>query len=203
MKYLRLWNALLLSGSILVLAACAGTPLSTLWHYRNFGPRDFLQTDPSGLRAALELEDGVRLGTKSPALDVNLKFSREALQTFVMPLTVLKDGPWVSAGTGKAETGRHWYLLALSGKGIEACRRLQQTLNDNLDASGHFSKHGSLTVTVQTNQLTFSDAAKKRLRKSGRLFLQTRLELSAKDGFYTLYKGELKLRPGFFHNTGD
>lgn len=184
---------MLLSGAILVLAACAGVPLSTLWHFRNFGPRDFLETDPSALRAALQLQDGVRLGTRAPELDVKLKFSGEAPKTFEMPLTVLKEGPWVGAGTGKAEAGRHWYLLALSKKGAGAYRGLQQTLNDNLDASGHFSRHGSLALTVQTNQLTFSAAAKQRLRKSGHLFMQTRLELSAKDGFHILYKGELKV----------
>lgn len=199
MKFLRLPNALLLSGAILALAACAGTPFSTLWHYRNFGPRDFLETDPSALRAALQLQDGVRLGTKSPELDVKLKVAKGTPQTFVMPLTVLKEGPWVGAGTGKAETGKHWYLLALSDAGVAAYRRLQQTLNGNLDASGHFKKHGSLTVSVQTNQLRFSHAVKERLQRTGHLFLQVRLELSAKDGFYTLYKGELKMA----HHTGD
>lgn len=46
----------------LVISACAGVPFSTLWHYRNFGPKDFLKTDPSTLRAAIQLDDGVSLG---------------------------------------------------------------------------------------------------------------------------------------------
>jgi len=199
----RILRTFLLTALAVMLVACAGAPLSTLWHYRDFGPADFLQTDPSALRAALQLRDGVSLGKNPPELDVKLQFAHEAVQTFTMPLTVLKEGPWVGAGTGKAAAGTHWYLLALSEEGIGAYRRLQQTLNRNLDASGHFGKHGSLTVSVQTNQLQSSDTAKQRLRKTGRLFLQTRLELSAKDGFYTLYKGELKLPPGFFDNAGD
>lgn len=203
MNRLRLPNALLLSGAILALAACAGTPFSTLWHYRNFGPRDFLETDASALRAALQLQDGVSLGTKSPELDVKLQVANGTPQTFVMPLAVLKEGPWVGAGTGKAESGKHWYLLALSDTGVGAYRRLQQTLNGDLDASGRFKKHGSLTVSVQTNQLRYSHAAKERLHKTGRLFLQVRLELSAKDGFYTLYKGELKTAPHSGNNAAD
>lgn len=189
----RFFRMLALAAGFSTLAACAGVPLSTMWHFRNFGPRDFLATDPSALRAALQLRDGVRLGEKPPELDVRLQFGNETAQMFAMPLTVLKEGSWVGAGTGKAEAGKHWYLLALSDKGVRAYRQLQQTLNGNLDASGHFRKHGSLTVSVQTNPLQYSDAAKERLHETGRLFLQTRLELSAKDGFYTLYKGTMKV----------
>ena len=189
----RFFRTLALAAAFSTLAACAGMPLSTMWHFRNFGPKDFLQTDPSTVRAAIQLDDGVSLGSTPPELNVALKFKDEPEQKFRIPLVVLKEGPWVGAGTGKAEAGKHWYLLALSDKGVRAYRQLQQTLNGNLDAAGHFRKHGSFTVGVRTNPLRYSDAAEERLHKTGSLFLQSRLELSAKDGFYTLYKGDIKL----------
>lgn len=112
-----------------------------------------------------------------------------------MPLRVLKQGPWVDAGAGGAEKGRHWYLLALSADGIRNYKRLQAELAKNLEASGHFKKHGQFTIRVNTGELDYTDAARARLEKSRRQFTQIRLELSSRDGFRTLYKGDIKVSP--------
>lgn len=189
----RFYKILVLVAVGITLAGCSGIPFSTLWHFRNFGPKDFLQTNPATLRVAIQLRDGVNLGDKPPELGVNVKFAGESVQKFSMPLVVLKEGPWVGAGTGKANAGKHWYLLALAATGIEAYRNLQQELNRHVDASGQLEKHGNLTISVQTNKLRFSKIAQKRLLKDGHLFLQSRLELSPQGGFYTLYKGEIPL----------
>lgn len=181
---------------MLMLCACAGVPFSTLWHFRNFGPKDFLQTDPAAVRAAFQLDDGVTLGNTSPELNVSLKFKGEPVQKFAMPLVVLKEGPWVGAGTEGAEKGKHWYLMGLSEKGVARYRDLQEVIARNLDASGKFKKHGSSEIAVHTGPMHFSHAEIKRLRKDDRIFMQARLELSRKEGFYTLYKGKFKVSPG-------
>ena len=195
MKHHRTIRIGIFVAAMLALSACAGVPFSTLWHFRNFGPKDFLRTDPAAVRAALQLDDGVSLGNTPPALNVTLKFKNEPQQKFEMPLEVLKEGPWVGAGTEGAEKGKHWYLLALSDKGVVRYRDLQAAIAGHLDAAGRFRQHGSLGISMQTNQLQFSGAEIERLRKNHRMFMQARLELSRKNGFYTLYKGEFKVSP--------
>ena len=175
----------------LLLAGCSGVPSATLWHYRNFGPADFLKADPNELRAALQLEDGVDLGTKPPEVGVEVRFENRAPQSFAMPLEVLKQGPWVGAGAGKAEAGRHWYLLALSPAGVQAFRSLQRALARHVGPSGRFDRHGSLEASVATGALQFDAAARQRLRAAKKMYFQARLELSPGDGFYTLYQGYL------------
>ena len=174
----------------LLTSACAGVPFSTLWHYRNFGPKDFLQTDPSALRAAIQLDNGVVLGDQ-PRLDVDLQFKGESGQKFTMPLKLIAQGPWVGAGTGAAVEGRHWYLMGLSEKGAAEYRDLQKAIAGHVDASGHMDKAGSLRIFVQTGHLRFDDAEVEKLRGSRTMFMQARLVLSKKDGFYTLYKGRM------------
>ncbi len=191
----RVLQILAFISATLVISACAGVPFSTLWHYRNFGPKDFLKTEPSALRVAIQLDDGVSLGRKPPELKAIMQYKGEAEQTFLMPLKVLEQGPWVDAGTGGAEKGKHWYLLALSDEGVKNYRRLQAELAINIDASGHFEKHGQFTIRVSTGKLEYTDAARARLDKTRRQFTQIRLELSSKDGFHTLYKGEVKVSP--------
>lgn len=112
-----------------------------------------------------------------------------------MPLAVLKQGAWVGAGAGKAVPGRHWYLLALSPAGIDAYRNLQGALARHVGPSGRFDEHGSLRVNVATGRLDFDAAARRRVQAAGKMYFQTRLELSPKDGFYTLYAGTLRIAP--------
>jgi len=189
----RLVRTATFASAVLAMSACAGVPFSTLWHYRDFGPKDFLRTDPSALRAAIQLDDGVSLGGKQPRLNVDLQFKGAPAQKFSMPLKVIAQGPWVGAGTGAAVKGRHWYLMALSGKGVAEYRDLQKAIARHVDASGQIDKAGSIRIFVQTAHLRFDDAERKRLRDSGHMFMQARLELSRKDGFYTLYKGTMKV----------
>lgn len=54
-------------------------------------------------------------------------------------------------------------------------------------------QHGSLSVRVDAGQLQFSGAERDKVKRTGRMYLQTRLELSPDDGFYTLYKGAFEL----------
>ena len=196
MKPHRTIHVFTFAAAMLALSACAGVPLSTAWHFRNFGPKDFLYTNPATVRAAIQLDDGVSLGSTPPVLNVTLKFKNEPQQKFEMPLEVLKEGPWVGAGRGRAEKGRHWYLLALSDKGVVQYRDLQKAMARNQDPAGRFKKHGSLEISMHTSHLQLDDAEIERLRKNDHMFMQARLELSRKNGFYTLYKGEFKVSAG-------
>lgn len=193
MKTRRLIQIFMFAAPLVAVSACANVPFSTLWHYRNFGPKDFLRTNPSALRAAIQLEDGVALGNEPPHLNADLQFKGETGQKFPMPLKVVAQGPWVGAGTGAAVKGRHWYLMALTAKGAAEYRNLQKAIERHLDASGRLDKAGSFRIFVQTGHLRFDDAAARRLRHRRRMFMQARLELSRKDGFYTLYKGMMKV----------
>lgn len=182
---------LLLFVAIVAVAGCSGIPLSTMWHFRNFGPENLLQTDPTLIRAAVQLENGVHINGKSSKLDVEFKFEGEPSQKYSLPFVVLEASPWVGAGTGKADPGKHWYLFALSPEGVQAFRNMQLTLRKHLDDSGHFDEHVKVNVTVQTGHLDFGEAARKRIHEAGKMFLQIRLELSPRDGFYTLYDGHI------------
>lgn len=182
---------LALLAAMVAVAGCSGVPFLTMWHFRNFGPKDLLRTDPALIRAALQLENGVDIKGKTAKLNIRIKFANESPQKYSLPLTLLKEGPSLGAGIGKGEPGKHWYLFALSPAGIRAFRDLQQVLARHLDASGHLEEHGKASLSVQTGDLDFSDAARQRMQKAGKMFLQIRLELSPEDGFYTLYKGGL------------
>jgi|SRR5690625_1691120 len=182
---------LLLLATVLTVAGCSGVPFSTLWHFRNFGPRDLLKTDPAMIRAAVQVKDGVNVDTRTAALDVQIAFANEAPRKFSLPLVMLRKGPWVGAGTGKAEHGKHWYLFALSPEGVQSFRGMQQYLGRHLDDKGQFKQHGKVNVSVSSGRFHLNDATTQRVKDSHELFMQVRLELSPRDGFYTLYKGTI------------
>ncbi|MDN5864736.1 MAG: hypothetical protein L0I62_05910 [Gammaproteobacteria bacterium] len=181
----------LLLAAMVCMAGCSGIPLSTMWHFRNFGPEDLLHTDPSAIRAAVQLKDGIHIKAGAAKLEIGMKFEGESPQTYHLPLKVLREGPSVGAGVGEAEPGKHWYLFALSPQGGRSFRVMQQELGLHVDASGRLKKHGEVNITVHMGQFDFGDVAMKHVKEAGKIFVQIRLELSPRDGYYTLYEGEV------------
>lgn len=191
----KLASAMLIAAVAASLGGCAGIPLATMWHFRSFGPKDFLQVQPSKVRAAIELADGIELRNPPGHLNVTLKFGSQAPHEFQMPLKLVGEGASLPAGAGDAEPGKHWYLLALSPQGTAQFAALQDLLRQTIDAAGHFKQHGSFEIEVETGTMKFSDAQKARLKRTRRLFIRTRLRLLPNDAFYTLYDGELPYKP--------
>lgn len=171
------------------LSGCSGVPFATLWHFRNFGPRNLVQTDPAQVRSAVRTWPGLDLTGNAPPLQVTLHFKGAPAQNFEMPMRRL---------TGKAAgrlpapgTDREWYVFALTGAGVAAFRAMQRALAAQMNASGKFKQPGSLRLRVDLRDLQTSAAAKARLQVARTLPVEVRIGLSRKQGYYALYSGNL------------
>lgn len=189
----RFFGTFALGVAVSALSACGGIPLSTMWHFRNFGPKNLVQTDPAQVHTALRSWSDLDLNGGAPLLHVTLQFKGEQAQDFEMPMTRITGAAAEAEKLPDPGTGREWYLFKLSPVGVAAFRKMQHAFKSRMDASGKLEKHANLTIKFDTDQMHPSIAAKKREQKTKEIPIQIRLELSRKEGYYTLYSGKIPL----------
>ncbi|MGH8273953.1 MAG: hypothetical protein ACRES9_06830 [Gammaproteobacteria bacterium] len=190
----RLFGIFALVVAVSTLSACSGIPLSTMWHFRNFGPKNLVQTDPAQVHTALRSWKDLDLNGGAPLMHVTLQFKGEQAQDFEMPMTRITGAAAAAEKLPNPGSGREWYIFKLSPAGVSAFRKMQQAIKKNMNASGKLKKRVTLTIKFDTDQMHPSIAAKKREQKTKKIPVQIRLELSRKEGYYTLYSGKIPLK---------
>lgn len=185
--------------SVAALSACAGIPLSTMWHFRNFGPQNLVQTDPAQVRSALRTWSDLDLNGGAPQLHMTLQFEGEQARDFEMPMSRITGTAAAAARLPNPGTGREWYIFKLSPAGVAEFQKMQHAFESHMDASGKLEKHADLTIKFNTDRMQPSSTAKQRMQDTKKIPVEIRLELSPKDGYYTLYSGEIPvnaIKPG-------
>ena len=176
------------------LSGCAGVPLSTMWHFRDFGPQNLVETDPAQVKAALRTWSGVDLNGGPPELHITFQFEGEQSQRYEMPMSLLTDNAATQQLPDPGK-GLEWYVFALSPAGVKSFRDMQQMLKDHMDASGKIRPHGTLNVVISTDKMQMSPTVMGRIQNEKALPLQIRLQLSPAEGYYTMYEGEIPVKP--------
>jgi len=108
-----------------------------------------------------------------------------------MPLSRLEASEAI-ARLPKPGASRQWTVFKLAPAGVEAFEKLQQALASHLDASGKLEPKGSLSITIKAHHL-LPRARSGKAAVPREIPIELDLKLNARDGYYTLYAGELSL----------
>ena len=192
----RLYKMLMLAAVGAMLAGCVGVPLSTLWHFRNFSPKNLVQTDSAQVRGALRSWSDLDLNGGAPQMHVTLQFEGGQPQNYEMPMSLVTGKAAVAQRLPNPGLGYQWYIFALSPTGVSTFRKMQHVIEENMDASGKLKRHLTLTLEFNIDQMRPSLAANRRIQKAKKIPVQIRLELSPKEGYYTLYSGKIPMKNG-------
>ncbi len=165
-----------------------------MWHFRDFGPRNLVETDPAQVKAALRTWSGMDLNGGAPKLKITFQLKGEPSRPYEMPMSLLAGN---AATTQLPDPGKgfEWYVFALSPAGVKSFRNMQHMLKDHMDASGKTKPHGTLAVFISTDKMQMSTAVKGHIQNEEAVPVQLRLELSPAEGYYTMYTGKIPVKP--------
>ncbi|MHC5114413.1 MAG: hypothetical protein ACYTGP_08310 [Planctomycetota bacterium] len=162
-----------------LLTACAGVPLGTMLKMSSFSVEDFVKISPGQVRAAIQLDDTIRIRPDSTHLKVKVVGADGAQQAHKIPLRILRSGQSIGSDLPKAPGGRHWYRLDIAPENRPVFAELQKSMAQWDD------RDGSLALEVAS---AFEEQPAEQ-----KLDMEIRLQLDRRDGFFTLFSGTIDL----------
>jgi hypothetical protein len=160
----------------LLITACAGIPLSTMWRFHSFGPADFAALDPTVIRVAMQTLKSIHPDPAHSHVTVAVQSKGKKTDHYKFSLKLLKRGKRI-ASLASADPGETWSLFALTPAGIKQFRRLQHNMR-RIDNS-----HDSVSIYVKV------PGAKTDPKPPPSVPIKLMLKLKAKEHFITLFDG--------------
>jgi hypothetical protein len=161
----------LLAALCVLLNACAGVPLTTMWKLRNFDNQQFAALDPAQLRVGVQTEQRLRFEPGTTMIYVGLSFKDGSKEAHTLPLREIASDVQAPAGLPVADADFHWFISALDAKGIAELKLLQARVNAN-----HASPVAKFHIDVELGNPSIEGA---RTSFDAEIWLQ----LSAADGY--------------------